>query len=119
MKLRLKILSGFSILAIILLISAGWSISELGKMGHSVQKILDENYRSINAAKEMIEALEREDSAILTLLLGIKEEGKNILFKADSVFNRNLLIAENNITVSGEAEIVTRIKSTYSEYRQL
>jgi hypothetical protein len=119
MKLRLKILSGFSILAVILLISAGWSISELGKMGHSVQKILDENYRSITAAKEMIEALEREDSAILTLLLGIKEEGKNILFKADSVFNKNLLIAENNITVSGEAEIVTRVKSAYYDYRQL
>jgi methyl-accepting chemotaxis protein len=88
-------------------------------MGHSVQKILDENYRSINAAKEMIEALEREDSAILTLLLGIKEEGKNILFKADSVFNKNLVIAEHNITLAGEAEIVTRIKSSYSAYRQL
>jgi len=119
MKLRLKILSGFSILAVILLISAGWSIAELGRMGHSVQKLLDENYRSINAAKEMIEALEREDSAILTLLLGKKEEGRIILFRADSIFNKNLSIAENNITVAGEGGIITRIKSTYSEYRHL
>ena len=60
MGLRLKILSGFLILVVMLIIAGIWSIYELRTVGSSVQKLLDENYRSINAAKRMILALERD-----------------------------------------------------------
>ena len=56
MGLRTKILSGFAILTAMLFIAGVWSFYELRSMGGSVQKVLDENYRSIHAAKMLNEA---------------------------------------------------------------
>ena len=65
MGLREKILSGFLLLTMMLVVAGVWSIHELTAVGTSVQSILNDNYKSINAGKMMIEALEREDSAVL------------------------------------------------------
>jgi methyl-accepting chemotaxis protein len=119
MGLRLKILSGFIILSLMLLIAGLWSIYELNSIGSSVQKILDENYQSINAAKIMKEAIEREDSAILLLLLGKWEEGRSILKSADNLFQQKLNFASQNITIPGEQEKLHLIKSRYMEYKSL
>jgi methyl-accepting chemotaxis protein len=88
-------------------------------MGSSVQKILDENYQSIFAAKMMKEALEREDSAILLLLHGKWKEGRSILFSADSLFESEFEFASNNITVAGEQERLDTINQKYSSYKKL
>ncbi len=57
--LRAKILSGFLILAMMLFVAGIWSIDELTRVGTSVQKLLVENCKSINAGNMIIEALER------------------------------------------------------------
>lgn len=116
MGLRLKILSGFMILAVMLLVAGIWSVLELKDVGLSVGNLLENNYKSINAAKSMKEALEREDSALLLMLLGKSEEGEKILSSADSSFNRNFKIAENNITIDGEEETIKQVQENYSEF---
>ena len=63
MKLRMKIMSGFLILVIMLALAGIFSIYELTTISSSVQSLLDDNYKSIIAAKKMIEALERHPSA--------------------------------------------------------
>ena len=78
MKIRTKILLGFLILAVMLAVAGAYSIYELTTIGTSVQKLLDDNYKSINAAKMMIEALEREDSGVLLLLSGKWKQGREI-----------------------------------------
>ena len=117
MSLRFKILSGFLILALMLAIAGIWSIYELNSIGTSVQDLLDENYRSIRAAEMMVEALERQDSGILLLLLGKWDEGRKIITSADELFQKNYRIAENNITVPGEGDLVNKIKQKYSTFR--
>ena len=119
MGLRIKILSGFLILSLMLLIAGLWSIYELNFLGTSVGKILDENYQSIQAAKNMKEALEREDSAILLLMLGKWEQGRNILDSADSVFEENFNFANKNITIPGEEERLNKIAEGYKNYKSL
>lgn len=119
MRLRLKILSGFLILVVMLLIAGIWSIYELNSIGSSVQKILDENYRSIHASKMMIEALEREDSGTLLLLLGRWDEGRKILREADSLFDNNFDIAYSNITLPDEKQLLDSINIQYSAYKNL
>src|SRR3989339_718530 len=99
MRLKYKIISGFIILAIMLIIAGVISVFELSHVGKSVQKLLDENYKSIDAANNMIEALEREDSGILLLILGNWGEGRKTIHDADSVFLENLTIAQNNVTI--------------------
>jgi NtrC-family two-component system sensor histidine kinase KinB len=119
MGIRTKILSGFLILATLLLVAGAWSIYELRNIGLSVQKILDENYKSIDAAKVMTEALEREDSAILLLLLGKRDEGRAIMKTADDSFQEALEIAQNNITIPGEQDLVNTTIKAYEKYKTL
>lgn len=119
MGIRIKILSGFLILAMMLLVAGAWSIYELTNIGVSVQKLLDDNYKSINAAKIMIEALEREDSAILLLLSGKWEEGRLIMKSADESFNRAFQAAESNVTIPGERSYVEAVGAAYKKYQAL
>ncbi|MBN2125397.1 MAG: MCP four helix bundle domain-containing protein, partial [Deltaproteobacteria bacterium] len=119
MGLRAKILSGFLILTMMLLIAGVWSIHELATIGSSVQGILDDNYRSINAARTMTEALEREDSAVLLLLSGKWEEGRSIIRSADAHFQQAFQVASSNVTVPGEQNYIDSLKATYENYREI
>lgn len=119
MGIRAKIMSGFLILAAMLLIAGAWSIYELKNIGLSAQIILNENYKSIDAAKGMTESLEREDSAILLLLLGRRDEGLAIMRVADETFGKAYEIARNNITIPGEQGYVDAVAKAYAAYREL
>jgi HAMP domain-containing protein len=119
MGIRVKIMSGFLILATMLLVAGAWSIYELKNIGISAQNILNENYRSIDAAKVMTEALEREDSAILLLLLGERDEGLAIMRVADEAFGKAYVTALTNITIPGEQDYVNAVTKSYGAYRDL
>jgi len=119
MGLRLKILSGFLILTLMLLIAGVWSIYEFTKVGMSVQGLLDDNYKSIDAAKMMTDALERQDSGILLLLLGKWEQGRSIVEPADAQFEQGFKIAQSNVTIAGEKAYVDAVESKYRIYRDL
>ena len=119
MGLRAKILSGFMILTMMLVVVGIWSIYELTRVGTSVQRFLDENYKSINAGKMMIEALEREDSAVLLLLSSEWKEGRSILTSGDELFQKGFAIAQNNVTIPGEGVYVGEIEAKYKAYKNL
>lgn len=119
MGIRLKIFSGFLILSLMLAVAGTWSIRELNNIGMSVQRFLDENYRSIDAAKVMLESLEREDSGLLLLLLGQRKEGMDIIEEADKVFTKAFEIARSNITIPGEEAYVKTVEETYQGYKEL
>jgi len=119
MGLRIKIISGFLVLALMLLLAGAWSIYELRSIGESVPKILEDNYKSIRSAKVMMEALEREDSAVLLLLSGKWEEGRNVIHGADKQFLEGFDVAMNNLTMPGEGEIVEKIRTEYETYKSL
>jgi CHASE3 domain sensor protein len=116
MKIRMKILLGFLILALMLATAGAYSIYELTTLSTSVQKLLDENYRSINAAKQMIEALEREDSGVLLLLLGKWKEGRETIVDAHKNFESAFDIADNNLTIPGEKDYIDKINANYKKY---
>lgn len=117
MSLRLKIISGFLILAVMLITAGALSIYELKNIGHSVQALLDDNYKSINAAKNMIEALERADSGVLLLLSGEWEKGRTTIEEANKDFQEAFGVAKNNITIPGELEYVESVMKFYEIYR--
>ena len=109
MNLRFKILSGFLILAVMLCAAGAASIYELNRIGHSVNGLLEKNYRSIVAAKEMIEALERQDSGVLMLMSGNWEAGRATLEEADRAFAQAFGTAKSNITITG-ATILSNVE---------
>lgn len=119
MGIRAKILLGFLILATMLFLAGAWSIYELRTVGTSVQRLLDDNYKSIQAARLMTEALEREDSATLLLLSGNWEEGRKIIETADVSFQQAFEIAQKNVTIPGENGYVEEIEKAYGKYKAL
>ncbi len=100
-----------------LLVAGIMSIIEFSSISSSVQKLLDDNYKSVNASKEMIEALEREDSGILMLLLGQWDEGRYTLTSADSVFLKAFAVAKTNITIENEAMLVENVEERYTIFK--
>jgi len=119
MKLRMKILSGFLILVVMLAVAGVYSIYELTSISASVQNLLDDNYKSIDAAKGMIEALEREDSGLLLVISGERLKGNDMLRKADSAFLAALDAAKAHRTIEDETRIISEIESTYQAYKTL
>lgn len=118
-KIKNKILAGFALLITILIVAGSLSIYEFTNMGKSVSSLIDDNYKTIADSKTMLEALEREDSGILLLLLGRWEQGREIIQAADSSFQKSLTRAENNITEENEEEYIRKIKDSYSAYKAL
>lgn len=88
-------------------------------LGTSVQALLDENYKSINAGKMKTEALERQDSAVLLLVSGNWEEGRSIIQAADTSFKESFDAAKRNVTIPGEQAYVDEIESKYAAYKNL
>jgi HAMP domain-containing protein len=119
MSVRWKILSGFLILALMLAAGGLWSVHALRAIGSSVRGILDDNYRSVEAAHRMTEALERQDSGVLLLLEGQWEVGRTMIAAADSSFRQNLNVAKSNLTVAGEGDLVDRVIEAYARYEAL
>lgn len=116
-SLRAKIFSSFFLLILMLAVAGGISILQLQWLSNSVHGFIENNYKSIRATKTMIEALEREDSGVLLLLLGEQEEGSSVLTKADRTYREAFEIARNNQTEENEEEYIRRIDSLYQKYK--
>ena len=117
--LRKKIFIGYGITLSLMVLILIWAFLNLWNLGQASDAILRENYRSILAAENMVYALERQDSAVLLLLLGYEEEGGKQFRENESQFFQWLGRAKDNITVEGEDKIVSAIETGYSAYLNL
>ncbi|MCF8378720.1 MAG: HAMP domain-containing protein [Bacteroidales bacterium] len=115
--LKLKIFASFMLLIAMLAVAGTISIAEFRWLSNSVHGLIQDNYKSIEASKSMIEALEREDSGILLLLLGEWEEGREILKSADSLFISAFMTAKNNLTEQNENEYIEKIDASYKIFK--
>jgi methyl-accepting chemotaxis protein len=106
------------LLIAILAVAGIISIIEFKWLSNSVHGLIQDNYKSIEASKTMIGAVEREDSGILLLMLGEWETGKMIIDSADIIFLAALETAKNNITEPGEERYIENIESTYSTFKE-
>ena len=116
MKLKSKILLGYGLSLGLILLVGGWGISNLRRLGEASEAILRENYNSILAAENIIDAIERQDSAILLFLLEDSDRGSQQFRQNQIEFLKWLGKADGNITIPGEAEIVARIERSYEDY---
>jgi len=115
-SLRTKILSGYGLILLLLGFLLIMSFTNLQTLGKASGAILRENYKSIIAAEYMIDSIERQDSAILLLLLGFREEGGRQFTENIPAFTQWLGRAADNITIQGEAELIRNIQRDYVEY---
>ena len=116
MKLKSKILLGYSLSLALVVLVGGWGINNLRRLGKASEAILEENYNSILAAENIIDAIERQDSAVLLFLLENRDRGLEQYRQNQIEFLKWLGRAEGNITIAGEEKIINSIEQSYQDY---
>ncbi|NLJ27759.1 MAG: cell wall metabolism sensor histidine kinase WalK [Deltaproteobacteria bacterium] len=118
MLLKKKILIGYGVAFALMGLVVAWAVVNLISLGKATDAILRENYRSILAAENMVDTLERQDSAILLIFLGDTRKGISQFQESEAMFLQWLARAKDNITIKGEGELVESIDADYAKYRQ-
>jgi signal transduction histidine kinase len=117
-SLKQKLAFSYGLLIVMILAVSAWSTYHLLTLGRAIDVILVNNYKSILAAENMKEALERQDSAALFFIAGHEEKALGQFEENAASFSREYEVAANNITEVGEREIVADIDSRYQAYRR-
>lgn len=117
--LKAKFSMVYLFLVIITLIVGTVSAVNVYSIGQSIDGLMVDNYKSINVANKMLEALENENSSILTYINISRDKGIEDFHNYSSVFFNEFYIESNNITEKGEKELVDDIQKSYINYLQL
>lgn len=116
MRIRYKLLSGFLLINVILVVAGVMSISNLVQMRDSTINIIDGNYNLLHQLNLMLKSVEKEDKAVLMLMLGQWESGREIISKADSSFNKSYLIA---LQYTSNNKALQHIGKQYAIYKHI
>lgn len=115
-SLRARLTLGLGLIAAALLLMAAVALRSLSDLGGAVDRILRENYRSVIACGEMLEALERQDSAAMFATAGRDDLARPMLAAHRDAFAAALRVEAGNITLAGEGELVRALTRSYEGY---
>jgi NtrC-family two-component system sensor histidine kinase KinB len=117
--LRTKLLLGLTPLLAILVALGLWAVVMFSKLGNNIDVILRENYRSVRAAQGMKEALERMDSSLMFAIGGEEQRAREQFAENRPLFEKNLKIEQNNVTLPGEQAMADRLAELFGQYCKL
>lgn len=103
------------VIAMVGLISA-FNVYNLGK---SIDGLITDNYKSIDACKNMGNCIESENRAILKYIQGEKDQGLEFFYKSNDEFYQWFHIEKNNITEDGERSEVDKLNEEYVNFVKL
>ncbi|MDF2547445.1 MAG: hypothetical protein K0R93_2343 [Anaerosolibacter sp.] len=115
-SLRQKFSIVYLCLVIIIALVGMISVFNFYGLTMTIDGLMTDNYTSLKIINNMIESLERQDSAILTYTSGNRELGLKTFNSSIDKFLMWYYRAENNITEVGERDLVTQIKEHYMIY---
>ncbi|MBV7274583.1 MCP four helix bundle domain-containing protein [Clostridiaceae bacterium UIB06] len=92
------------------------SAFNLHALSRSIDGLMVNNYKSINAANNMIEAIDGQNVAILNYLNNNDQKQINLFYKNSDEFYKWYNIEANNITELGERDYVSKINNDYARY---
>ena len=91
----------------------------LYKIEAAVDNLMTDNYKSISAATKMIEAVERQDSAILIYINVDKRKGIDQFSQNTNDFLKWFNVEDTNVTEMGEQDLVDKIQANYNVFSKL
>ena len=115
MRLATRILLGYWYLVILLLIIAVGAALGFHTLGANIGRVLTENFDSVRASTAMLESLERQDSAVLSQLLG-KQGARESLRTSEEAFTEALGRARANITIAEEVAVIEDIENRFAAF---
>jgi NtrC-family two-component system sensor histidine kinase KinB len=117
-SLKQKLGFSYGLLIVIILTISVWGVYHFVRLGRAVDVILFDNYKSILAAENMKEALERQDTSALFSITGHTDKARQQFAENAGKFSHEFTVAEANVTEDGEEKIVADIKVQYAVYQQ-
>ncbi|RAL21245.1 hypothetical protein DL240_14055 [Lujinxingia litoralis] len=106
---------GYGYMAVLVLLTAGGAAFGFFSISEAIDRILSENFRSVTASVEMMEALEHQNTMTMSALL-TRESTDDALATSDRAFYAALERAEANATIEGEAELIAELRANYLGY---
>ncbi|MEW5773377.1 MAG: ATP-binding protein [Thermodesulfobacteriota bacterium] len=116
---RSRILLGYGAAILVIALGGAWAAASLLTLGQASESILSDNYKTILAAESMINALERQDSILLAMLLHIAPRGPEEYQVQEAEFQQWLGRAKGNISLPGEKEVLERIEKLHAKWAAL
>lgn len=92
------------------------SVMNLYNLKNSIDGLMTDNYKSINASNNMAEALEKQDLVIISSIYANNQKAIDEFYKESDEFFKWYNIEANNITESGERDLVNQLGKQYLEY---
>lgn len=117
-NLRTQLLASHLALALLMLLGMTGGVINFFRLGRSIDRILRDNYKSVIAAQDMKETLERQDSAATFFLAGQTEKAQAQYQANRPLFDAAYQIEAHNITEPGEQEIASDIGRRFADYRK-
>lgn len=118
-NLKGKITSVYLLLVLTIAIVGLSAVFTLYTLRKSVDGLIIDNYKSINASNNMMESIEIQNVDIINYISGGKQESINSYYENSDDFYKWFNIERNNITEKGEREYVESIQKTYIEFLKL
>ena len=82
----------------------------------AINGLMTDNYKSISAVTNMLESLDKQDSAVHIYLTEDRQRGISIFTENSNSFLKWYNIEEFNVTEKGEKELVVQINALYNKY---
>src|SRR5436305_12432096 len=117
-NLRVQLLLSHLVLVLMMLVVMIGGTISVFHLGQSIDRIMKDNYKSVVAAQNMKEALERQDSAATFLLAGQVPKARKQYEEYRVRFRDAYQIEAHNITEKGEQEISDDIGRQFQTYTE-
>jgi PAS domain S-box-containing protein len=114
--LKSKVSLVYLCLVIMIAILGFASTLNLFVLSKSIDGLMTDNYKSINALNNMIASINEQNTSVLYYTSSNEQIGIDDFYKYSDKFYKFYNIEINNITESGEKEAVERIKDQYISY---
>ncbi len=114
--LRRRLTIGLGSFLLLILLQDMMNISELSKLGGSIDLILRENYQSVLACTKMEEALSNIDRGVLLVMAGSDTDGRAAVAANAQAFSEAMSVELSNITLPGEGDLARKLADLYHAY---
>ncbi len=111
-----KITLIYLLLVITIGIVGSCSVINLYNLKKSIDGLMIDNYKSINASNNMAEAIEKQDLIIISNIYENSKSKSDEFYKYSNDFLKWYNIESNNVTEKGEKDLVDILGKQYLEY---
>lgn len=118
LTLRSRLLIGYVYLTLLLLLTAGSAAFGFFTISEAIDRILSENFRSVSAAVDMMDALERESALTMQSMLEEKLDPEQAA-DTDELFTVALSRARTNVTLEGEEALIAEIEESFRAFQEV